>query len=396
MDKVLFITTRNILNTCGELRLIKNRAKALYDNWGIITDFIAASSREKITNRNEEMGAESKVTPVTINISNPFSIFLSFFRIKKEIRKHMQTGIYNCVVLSGVGTLSYINYIRKQNKNIKIIADIHGSDEDMLELAKDKSILKFIRQRMIYIIAKIEQIMHLSKADALYAVSNGLVEYVKKEYHVKNPNCYIVPCAMDDNILKPELIQEYRNFYRNKYRIEKDDILFVYSGGISPWQCIDQTLEMFYDIKKNSNKKCKMLFLSHKIDEAMTLINTYSDVITDKVTGDDAKKVMCAGDYALLIRENIITNHVAYPNKFLEYVQSGMKIITTPFIYDVAQQVKEYDLGIVFDINKDSKQALYDYVAVNHANDYRGRAELLHNTAFGTTMKKSIEECFGQ
>lgn len=394
MKKVLFITTRNIFTTCGELRLIKNRAKALYDNWGIITDFIAACSSKKIKNRNEEMGFESKVTPVIFKIFNPLSSFFSLFRLNKKIREHIETGMYKCVVLSGVGTLSYVNYIRQRDKNVKIIADIHGSNEDILEFAKGKSLLRRIRQRIIYTIARLGEKKYLPKVDAVLAVSNGLVEYIKKEYHIKNPKCYIAPCAIGDDIMSYEAMQKYRNFYRNKYGIEKDTVLFVYSGGVSPWQCIDKSIELFYNIRKNCKVKCKMLILSHQIDRIIPLIEDSSDIITDKAEASEVKRIICSGDYAFLIRENIITNNVAYPNKFLEYVQSGMKIITTPFIYDVALQVKNYDLGIVFDIDKDDKQVLYDYITTKHCNNYESRVELLLNTAFGSTMKKFFEEYY--
>ncbi len=41
MKKILFITSRNIISTCGELRLIKNRANVLKEAYGYTTDFIA-------------------------------------------------------------------------------------------------------------------------------------------------------------------------------------------------------------------------------------------------------------------------------------------------------------------------------------------------------------------
>ena len=56
---------------------------------------------------------------------------------------------------------------------------------------------------------------------------------------------------------------------------------------------------------------------------------------------------MTAGDFAFLLRDDYITNKVAYPNKLLEYVSAGLKVITTPFIEDVATEVKKRNLGYV-------------------------------------------------
>lgn len=295
MDKLLFVTTRNISSTCGELRLIKNRSKALYDDWGIITDFIAVCSSKRFKKRNEKMGSESKVTMVVFKNAHPLSIFFSFRKVKKEIREHMQAGMYKCVVLSGIGTLSYVGYIRKLNKDIKIIADIHGAKEDILESAKGKTVLKSIRQRILYSIAEFEEKKYLRRADALFAVSNGMAEYIKKEYHIENTKCYIVPCAADGSMMTRETMQKYRSFYRSKYGIEEEVVLFVYSGGISPWQCIDKSIALFKDIKKNCKIKCKMLILSHEIDKIIPLIGNDSDIIADKAATDEVKKSYVPG-----------------------------------------------------------------------------------------------------
>ena len=42
MKKILFITNRNALTTCGALRLIKNRAEALFEDYGIASDFVCS------------------------------------------------------------------------------------------------------------------------------------------------------------------------------------------------------------------------------------------------------------------------------------------------------------------------------------------------------------------
>jgi len=44
---------------------------------------------------------------------------------------------------------------------------------------------------------------------------------------------------------------------------------------------------------------------------------------------------------------------VAFPNKFLEYVQSGMSIFTTPNVYEIAEQIKKYDLGVLYNMSGD-------------------------------------------
>ena len=61
MKRLLMITSRNILTSCGELRLIKNRAEYLYKDYNVATDFITfgISSRLK-SKRREKIEAGGK------------------------------------------------------------------------------------------------------------------------------------------------------------------------------------------------------------------------------------------------------------------------------------------------------------------------------------------------
>ena len=45
-----------------------------------------------------------------------------------------------------------------------------------------------------------------------------------------------------------------------------------------------------------------------------------------------------------------MTNNVAFPNKYLEYVKSGLKIITTPYLHEIADQIKKYKIGYLYDM----------------------------------------------
>jgi hypothetical protein len=54
-------------------------------------------------------------------------------------------------------------------------------------------------------------------------------------------------------------------------------------------------------------------------------------------------------DYFFLFRDKSITNRVAFPNKFLEYVLAGGKIISTSFCGDVSKYILKNDFGFFCD-----------------------------------------------
>ncbi|GAA0182414.1 hypothetical protein SH2C18_48000 [Clostridium sediminicola] len=390
MKKILFITTKNILNTSGELRLIMNRAHALSSKWGIETEYIVLARNKHLAKKREKPNAIN-TTVLMVNKYNPVDIILKTNKLKSIIAKRIKSDNYNCVVLSGIGTLHLHSFVKKINRDIPVIADIHGSVEDIKEFAKGKSITKRIYLNLAYHYSRYSESKNLQHMDGIFVVSDALTQYLNKEYGLSDSNYYVVPCSIENNKNVQVDRKANREYYRKKYGIEANEKLFIYSGGVSPWQCIDKSIEIFNKLK-DSNKNYKMLILSHKIQEILPMIKSYEDIITDSLDPSEVNKVLLAGDYAFLIRENIVTNHVAFPNKFLEYVQSGMKIITTPYVFDVANYVEQYDLGVVVDFKSKNEEKILEYINKNHPKVDNKREVLLKKVNFDYTLKNFVED----
>jgi glycosyltransferase involved in cell wall biosynthesis len=62
---------------------------------------------------------------------------------------------------------------------------------------------------------------------------------------------------------------------------------------------------------------------------------------------------LCAGDVGVLLREDILTNHVAAPIKFSEYMCCGLPCIISKNIGDTEQVIREGNAGIV--LNSEGK-----------------------------------------
>ncbi len=395
MDKLLFITTRNVLNTCGELRLIKNRAKVLYEKWGIETDFIVLCSWKKIETQNEHIGYGSTMEKIGFN-NNPLSIGSAFFCGKEAIRNRMSSQKYKCVILSGIGMLEYVDAIRKIDCSIPIIADIHGAKEELVEF-NGGSFFKRLFKRALFHCVEHSENKYLDQLDGALVVSRALTRNLNTSYGLKKLKYYIVPCAIANTELEYENAMQYRKYYRSRYDFGIEDLILIYSGGVSAWQCIEKSIDIYDKLKAIYDEKIRMVILSHQLEEMQAIIGERGDIIIDRIDAADVGKALCAGDYALLIRENYVTNNVAYPNKFLEYVQSGMKIISTPYIIDVADQIKKFDLGIILDPEYDD-EGLTDYMSLSRqkSSDWEKRNELLHSMSFENTLKEFVADMFGR
>ncbi|MGX7199928.1 hypothetical protein ACWOEH_08740 [Enterococcus nangangensis] len=387
MNKILFVTNRNILTTCGELRLIKNRAEVLYSNWNIGTDFIAIAKKSRINSVHEKMDFPCELR--TINASrNSISVFLD---IKQNIKEMTAKFEYKAIVVSGLFMEKLIPFINEIAPKCKIIADVHGAAEDVLEVSKEKESFHRYIMKCAYFLEKRILRKYLPKADGIFVVSDALKDYLESLYSVQEIPMYRVPCATTNEIMSPSEFSRNRNYYRNKYNVGDDERLFVYSGGVSPWQCIDETIEIYHLISQKINNT-KMLLLSHDVSSIDKTILNEANIIVDSYPSEKIEKVLCAGDFAFLIRKNNLTNKVAFPNKFLEYVKSGMRIIATQNVKDVYCQMKRYNLGIILDIERlDIRELISSIEKMEPSNEYRSVvSEVLRINSFDVQLKKFV------
>ncbi len=379
MKKILFITSRNIINTCGELRLIKNRARVLYERYGFATDFLVFTHKK--SQRPEEINAGGNLLAYQYNILSPIDMTIKYNKFKKLVLKKISGDEYDLVILSGANILNLVDIIKKVNNNLLVFADIHGAFEELIEFPAERKV-KAIAQKMFYKYVKKVENTYIRKFDHILAVSESLKRYLVSQYHVECNRIHIVPCSIEQVCLDVEKAKKQRSLAREKYGIADDEKLFIYSGGVSKWQCIEETVQMFQKICEECEGKSKLLILSG----SKAIISQYASekIVIDSLEASEVAKTLLAGDYAFLLRANYVTNNVAYPNKFLEYVSAGLKVVTTPFVDDVAEAVRKYNLGYVLN-NVEYENQFKEYYEANHGeygDDFDRRQELIDNICF--------------
>lgn len=382
MKKILFVTSRNIISTCGELRLIKNRANVLKEEYGYTTDYIAYRVRKKV--QNEKIDGKLTILQDPINR----------FKLHAMIRKAILNGEYSCLILSG-NTISLLPYIKKLDKKCKVILDIHGTIEEYVEF-RNHSILEKLIFGYLYMHTKKVEKKVVPLSDGILTVSHSLADYYKKISKNHDIKTFIVPCSISATITK-QCYDEYRKFYREKYGLAKTDLVFVYSGGASPWQCVEESVDLFERIRLQLGETCKMLLFSGSKELTMQYKDT-PGVITDILLPDKVMASLCAGDFGLMLRDNFATNNYAFPNKFLEYVGSGLRVIATPYVYDVRDYIKDFDIGLIIGlpIVDGSVKELCRKIILNYDREahFRRCEELIKKCSFKETLK-AFDEFIG-
>ena len=280
----------------------------------------------------------------------------------------------------------------KNKFDIKVYLDFHGALEDIIEVSKRATGFKAIILRTLYHLDKKAIGQGVAYSDGFFVVTDALKQYIVDRFDIENDKqFYVVPCATSASLINDKEFEVDREVYRQKYNIAKDDIVFIYSGGVSSWQCVSESIELFKDLADKLGNHARMLVFSHNIDAIKSLIKGDPRILTDCYTPDELFHALRAGDFAFLLRRDNLTNNVAFPNKYLEYVQSGMRIITTPYIKEVSKQVKEYKIGYIYDFG-DGTDALLNYVQNNLGNNGK---ELINSVltvnSFESTIKAFAE-----
>ncbi|SES79031.1 glycosyltransferase family protein [[Clostridium] polysaccharolyticum] len=394
MKRILFVTDKNVLTTSGELRLIKNRAEVLYQKYGVSTDFLALQKAGRIhSDAREKIQAGGSMKIIPYSLKNPIKAMVAFASMKKSVAKELEKGEYWAVVYSGIG-MSRVTKAIKKKFGIFSIVDMHGSQEDIIEAGRNGT---FLRRMFLQFLYRFD-VSCLKNAfpymDGCFAVTEALEMYIRKKYPVNSQIAfYHVPCATMSYAPSEKEYESNREKYRLKYGIKEDEIVFIYSGGVSSWQCIEETIELYRKIEKQIKRKTRMLIFSHNIKEINKLITSEDSIITDSYTADELKKALNAGDYAFMLRKDCVTNNVAFPNKFLEYVQSGMKMIATPHVHDIAKQIEQNKAGYLYNFEEDISMLL-KYVEENFGADpdYAIINKILRYNSFEERLQELVSD----
>lgn len=281
-----------------------------------------------------------------------------------------------------------VGAVKKHNKDQKVVADIHGTENELIEFNPSNLVKRTMRHAFYYYGNHVGK-KYLPMFDGYLCVSHALRAHVMEKYGVTNDRFFIVPCAINFKGINVQMAWANRKEIRKKYGISDDEIVFIYSGGTSPWQCIDESVELYQKLKMQfDGRKTRICLFSGDLQT----LEKYKadDVVIDSLPPSLVSKTLNMGDYAFMLRGDFVTNNVAYPNKFLEYIAGGLNVIATPYVYDVRNQIKEYGIGEIIDFDgsgvEQIKSSFHEYMS-----DVDKREQLLNSTCFANTLKPLVE-----
>lgn len=185
------------------------------------------------------------------------------------------------------------------------------------------------------------------KSDYRIAVSEKLINHWREKYNYTKTDHIVIPCTLGSGFL-PFLPEENQLInIRIDHGFDKNDIILVYSGSTAGWQSFNSIAELFSTVL-NSNTNIKLLFLSREDINISEMKQKYPKQVFSKwVNHNEVQQILFACDYGILFRDQSITNKVAAPTKFAEYLSAGLSIIISENLGDYSDFVKNENCGIV-------------------------------------------------
>lgn len=177
----------------------------------------------------------------------------------------------------------------------------------------------------------------LKFADYYISVSIKLVAYWEEKlgYIIPREKYSIVPCTLtSDNVKVGEI-----NYSEN--------VKVVYSGGTGAWQSFEKVVFLLDQLMREQ-ANVEALFLTKENQFLTKLIEKYPNRCVRKwLNHDEVYSELSNCDYGILIREDKVTNRVASPVKFAEYLNAGLKVLISPNIGDFSEFVNRNKCGVI-------------------------------------------------
>tara|TARA_B110000211_G_C14027121_1_gene530404 strand:- start:517 stop:1554 length:1038 start_codon:yes stop_codon:yes gene_type:complete len=189
-------------------------------------------------------------------------------------------------------------------------------------------------------------------ADELSCVSKQMKEYLHKSFFAKR-DITVQYCGITSVYLK------------SKYQ---HSLHFVYLGGLSKWQKVDEALNIYKFIHKNIKKEIRFSLVTQDLDNAEKLVikkdqKKYNiNILALKPEKVPAFLQTC--DFGFLLRENSTVNKISSPVKFLEYTANGVIPIISAHVGDYSEDVTKNNIGICLKSNDTLDQKLI--ININH------------------------------
>jgi len=201
----------------------------------------------------------------------------------------------------------------------------------------------------------------VNASDFRIAVSQALVDHWRERYGYTGEAHALIPCTLGKDV------EHAAPVFGDRL---DEAVRLVYSGSTAGWQSFD-LLKPLLTRLLDQQPKVQVLFLSKRDANNSALEAAYPGRVAVKwLDHAQVAEALAGCDFGIMVREKTITNRVASPTKFAEYLSSGLRVITNAGLGDFSAMVAAHHLGLVVE----EGQPLPELRQVSHEDRQRLRA----------------------
>lgn len=245
---------------------------------------------------------------------------------------------------------------------------IQGSSPDESYMRNHSKLRRFV-------ISVIERFA-LSRGKACFMVSHSMMDYYKKKYKKDfSYKTYIMPCY--NSQIQEELFNKDGKYTNNT---------FCYVGGLSVWQCFNDTVRLYAKIEKSVPNAFFKVFTGD-IDAAKSILEAekVQNYSVEFVKSDELVLRLAECKYGFILRGESPVNLVATPTKLSNYLAAGLiPIVSTAvgFFNEILSETQYKVLLESFDdVDAIKSIASLDINKEDVLNEYRHLFNRYYNTS---------------
>ncbi|MCB9184788.1 MAG: glycosyltransferase [Flavobacteriales bacterium] len=180
-------------------------------------------------------------------------------------------------------------------------------------------------------------------ADLRIAVSQALVRHWRERFDYAATRHLVIPCTLGRSVERSQ--EKQASGLRADLGWSESDTILVYSGTAVGWQSLELAERLVSPWLHGAADR-RMLFLSNEHAVITRLEARFpSQVARRWVDHAQVRSLLLDCDAGLLLREDRITNQVASPTKFAEYLSAGLPVLISERVGDFSRMVQQEGLG---------------------------------------------------
>lgn len=255
---------------------------------------------------------------------------IKIFKNKIRISNAYVRGIWGALCLILANPISTVPYVY----------DLRG---DMLDEMKASG-TGFLKSS-IYIFLEKLAILY---AQNLSAVSSVLKNIINKRIWTTKDICIIPSCI---NFNKFQITDKEILSIKTQLNILNEDIVLLYSGGLSYYQKVPEMLELWRRLHAE-NIGIKFILLTnsdpHSLPSGIPSLDSFgSSLQIFNLSRSEVFAMLGIADLAFLLRDDRNLNKAASPVKFAEYIASGSAVIGSPNTGDTSKHILDNNIGLL-------------------------------------------------